>query len=219
MSFKEQLSQKKIPNKEDIDRLAEEIKSDVEAIFAPLQEEDIGWVTPVDDPDMKVCDKRTTRYDFLETLTQAAREGIYDFIGDDDSLKKSDLLMGFHEIGHGQITQYGAVNHSLENAISKIIHSPEFSENIAREIAKQQLYRGNDELVELERKVVDLRADLDDQFDEYVEVISNLIDSLPPEKGAFVEAIARDYEYVSRKELQDWYREETREYDEHSLED
>lgn len=200
MSFKKKLTPQNIPNKEDIDHLSELLKKDTEGAFAPLQNEDIGWIIPVDDPDTKIYEKRTTRYDFLETLTQAARDGIEEFIGDDAVLRKSDLFVSDEDCGHGEITRYRAVMSALENSISKVIHSPEFSENIAREIAKQQLYRGNDELVELERKVVDLSADLAHNYNKYIESIDDLIDSLPPQKGAFVEAIARDYHYVSRDE-------------------
>ena len=197
MSFKEQLSQKKIPNKEDIDRLAEELKKDVEAVFAPLQEEDVKWYAG--------NENLTTRYDLREDLTNRVMIGINRHL-------KNDAFL---------VEDYQDILKSVEAGISKVIHSDEFSEKVSRELAKQTLYRGNEELLELERSVVDITAyhDIDDDHAKYIAAIDNFLSDLTPDKSVLAEAIARDYGYITLKELQDWYREETREYNEHSLED
>lgn len=197
MSFKEQLSQKKIPNKEDIDRLSEELKKDVEAVFAPLQEEDVKWYAG--------NESLTTRYDLREDLTNRVMIGINKHLNNDAFL----------------VEDYQEILKSVEAGISKVIHSDEFSENISRELAKQTLYRGNEELLELERSVVDITAyhDIDDDHAKYIAAIDDFLSDLTPDKGALAEAIARDYGYITLNELQDWYREQNYEYDEHSLED
>lgn len=197
MSFKEQLTPKKIPNKEDIDHLAEEIKSDVEAVFAPLQEEDVKWYVG--------NDSLATRYDLREDLTNRVMVGINKHLNNDALL----------------VEDYQDILTSVEVGIAKVIHSDEFSEKISRELAKQTLYRGNEELLELERSVVDITAyhDLDDDHAKFIAAIDDFLSDLPPEKSAFAEAIARDYGYITLNELRDWYREQNYEYDEHSLED
>lgn len=195
MSFRALLNRIKPPTLDDIDNRAMKLEKDISRAFSPLESDEYFAVYP-DDPIHDNPSIISTRVDFASHIAGHVLSTLQSHILENGALDYEDVEKFIFQRKYETEVQSHLLGKEIAAAISDYFTSHEFTESVAQEIAKNQLYRDNEELAELEKLVVMKAGNSRYDHKDFTDEIDLLVRDLPLTKQEFVYDIAEDYGYV-----------------------